>query len=88
MPNMPNARSEDFRNSTGFECANWDVVFDDRGHFREPHTGLVFGLGTLAVREYLSKIGAPKLEPGRFMLPRIVTRGPHGCFQGAMFVEK
>ena len=27
---------------------DWDVVYDDRGHFREPHTGYTFGLGTLA----------------------------------------
>ena len=26
--------------------ANWDVVYDARGHFREPHTTHEFGLGT------------------------------------------
>src|SRR6266568_444659 len=31
----------------------WDVVYDDRGHFREPHTEHEIGLGTLKVREYL-----------------------------------
>src|SRR6516162_8571682 len=33
--------------------ASWDIAWDDRGHFAEPHTGRVIGLGTLAVREYL-----------------------------------
>src|SRR5204862_3285903 len=32
------------------ETADWDVVFDERGHFTEPHTGRMFGLGTLKVR--------------------------------------
>jgi hypothetical protein len=26
--------------------ADWDVVYDDRGHFLEPHTKRVIGLGT------------------------------------------
>jgi hypothetical protein len=43
---------------------DWDVTYDERGHFSEPHTGLSFGLGTLAVRDYLASIGKPKLvEP-------------------------
>ena len=33
---------------------DWDVVFDDRGHLREPHTGHGIGLGTLKVRQYQS----------------------------------
>jgi hypothetical protein len=28
---------------------DWDVVYDDRGHFSEPHGGLTIGLGTLSV---------------------------------------
>jgi hypothetical protein len=30
-----------------------NVVFDDRGHFTEPHTERMIGLGTVAVRNYL-----------------------------------
>lgn len=26
---------------------DWDVVYDARGHFTEPHTGKSFGIGTL-----------------------------------------
>ena len=36
---------------------DWDVVFDDRGHLHEPHTGHALGLGTLSVRKYQSEIG-------------------------------
>jgi hypothetical protein len=67
---------------------DWDVVFDARGHFREPHTGHTIGLGTLDVREYLSEIGEPKLHHGAFTPPHITTRGPRGCFQAVMYVEK
>ena len=37
----------DFIEAHGVE---WDVVFDDRGHFREPHTGHQIGLGRTAGR--------------------------------------
>src|SRR5262249_38519699 len=38
--------------------ADWDVVFDARGHFAEPHTGLIVPLGTLDVRQYLGEVRA------------------------------
>jgi len=70
------------------DAANWDVVFDDRGHFREPHTEHEIGLGTLKVRQYLRDIGdlgfqEPGLRPGS-----IVTHGPDGCYGGILFAEK
>ena len=34
---------------------DWDIVWDDRGHFREPHTDHEIGLGTLAVRDYIGE---------------------------------
>src|SRR5262249_16380631 len=34
-------------------AATWDVVFDARGHFIEPHTKRIVPLGTLDVRRYL-----------------------------------
>jgi hypothetical protein len=44
---------------------NWDVTYDDRGHFTEPHTQHSIGLGTISVRNYLAENGPPKLEkPG------------------------
>jgi hypothetical protein len=35
------------------ECLGWDIVWDARGHFSEPHTGCEVALGSLEVREYL-----------------------------------
>lgn len=34
--------------------ATWDVVYDARGHFLEPHTNRRIDLGTLAVRGYVN----------------------------------
>jgi len=36
--------------------AGWDVVFDARGHFTEPHSGQVVPLGTIEVRHYLADV--------------------------------
>src|SRR5262249_44432251 len=53
----------------------WDVVFDERGHFTEPHTDRSFGLGTIAVRDYLGSVGEPEwIEPS--VTSGIETRGP------------
>ena len=35
--------------------ADWDIIFDDRGAFVEPHTGRVVPLGTLEVRQYIGE---------------------------------
>jgi DNA topoisomerase VI subunit A len=66
----------------------WDVVFDDRGHFHEPHTGRSIGLGTLAVRDYLGKIGSPEFEEGGFSRAAIKTYGPECRFGAVLFLEK
>ena len=70
--------------------ANWDVVFDARGHFREPHTAYEFGLGTVEVRRYLSmwqtRLDARVVAP---TLPyTIPTWGPAFRYQYALFIEK
>jgi hypothetical protein len=67
---------------------SWDIVFDDRGHFSEPHTKKSFGLGTISVRNYLSSIGKlkwiePQVTPGGW-----ATRGPSGRFRAVLFIEK
>jgi hypothetical protein len=67
---------------------DWDVVYDDRGHFREPHTGYKFGIGTLAVRRYLSSIHAIEFQKPSFSPGHVITRGPAGCYRAVMFVEK
>jgi hypothetical protein len=36
------------------ETADWDVVYDARGHFAEPHIAKRIGIGTLEVRSYVN----------------------------------
>jgi Protein of unknown function C-terminus (DUF2399) len=70
--------------------ANWDVVFDARGHFREPHTGHALGLGTVEVRQYImqwQRCLAPRLAD--LTIPhQIRTVGPWHRYRYALFVEK
>jgi hypothetical protein len=67
---------------------DWDVTYDDRGHFTEPHTDLSIGLGTIGVRGYLASVNAPTLEQAGFAAAKILTRGPDGCFGAVLFIEK
>ncbi len=68
--------------------ADWDVTYDDRGHFIEPHTKRVIGLGTLNVRAYLSRVEQMKLEEADFAPASIQTHGPNGNFGALLYVEK
>jgi len=67
---------------------DWDVVFDARGHFAEPHTGHEFGLGTIAVRGYLLGGHAPYSIGAGFSRANIETSGPQGEYGAILFVEK
>jgi hypothetical protein len=67
---------------------DWDVVWDDRGHFTEPHEGERLGLGTLAVRRYLRGNAAPILQEAGFKDAGIKTHGPEGRFGAVLFIEK
>jgi DNA topoisomerase VI subunit B len=67
---------------------DWDIVWDDRGHFVEPHDGEVVGLGTLNVRRYLAGIRAPRIEDGEFVGAKVSTQGPQGNFGAVLFCEK
>jgi hypothetical protein len=70
---------------------SWDIVFDDRGHFIEPHTNLSFGLGTINVRNYLAAISAqptPRFIRATIADAVIATFGPPGSFGALLFIEK
>lgn len=72
------------------KTAGWDVVFDARGHFREPHTGLTVPLGTIDVRRYLSNSrdcedGAHLNAPASWLMD---THGPQHRFGAILFIEK
>ena len=70
---------------------SWDIVFDDRGHFIEPHTNLSFGLGTINVRNYLAAISGqptPQFIGATIADAVIATLGPPGSFGALLFIEK
>jgi hypothetical protein len=67
---------------------SWDIVYDDRGHFIEPHTKRIIGLGTLNVRAYLSRLHAAKFADAAIEPASIQTHGPDGCYRALMFIEK
>lgn len=69
--------------------SSWDIIWDDRGHFREPHTRMEIGLGTLAVRRYLARVGAG-LDEMAFgaSADHFPTIGPRYRYQAVLFIEK
>ena len=75
----------DYLNETGVD---WDVVYDSRGHFSEPHGGRVIGLGTIEVREYLAELHDPKIVGADFSRAKVETLGPSGSFGALALVEK
>jgi hypothetical protein len=70
------------------ETAQWDVVFDARGAFVEPHTGREIALGTIEVREYLKD--RPPLGPvvGLNYSKLFPTSGPANRYANLLFIEK
>jgi DNA topoisomerase VI subunit B len=69
---------------------NWDVVFDARGHFTEPHSRTSVALGTLAVRGYLAEAGLQQVtDPGLELIRSdFPTKGPANRFGAVLFIEK
>ncbi len=66
----------------------WNVVYDARGHFNEPHGGSGFGIGTLEVRNYLAGLHNPKVVDAEVSQAEVKTRGPSGSFGAVLFIEK
>jgi hypothetical protein len=69
---------------------SWNVVYDARGNFAEPHTKVKVPLGTLQVRGYLSRIQQHKVsDPGFNVWERFYpTLGPKHRFGAILFIEK
>jgi hypothetical protein len=68
---------------------DWDVVFDARGHFYEPHNSdEYFGVGTLEVRSYLSRLRNSELIDAEFTRPTVSVCGPNNNFGGLLYIEK
>lgn len=82
----------DYLKANARETADWDVVFDARGHFTEPHTQTEVPLGTLDVRDYLRNAhgqpvgyGAPTLDQLIKLYP---TKGHKSRYSAVLFIEK
>jgi hypothetical protein len=73
------------------ETADWDVVFDARGHFHEPHTGRIVPLGTIEVRRHLRAVSEhtlPELQVDLSEPEIFPTCGPDHRYGAILFVEK
>lgn len=72
------------------KAVSWNVVFDARGHFTEPHTGIEVPLGTLQVRNYLHEVDAHEVGELDFDVAEkhFPTMGPKHRFGAILFIEK
>lgn len=81
----------DFQNENHLLTANWDVVYDARGHLEEPHTEVRIDLGTLGVRKYVNGWSDkwqrdPSDEPE--IKKTFGAKGPKHRYNYVLFVEK
>jgi hypothetical protein len=67
---------------------DWNVVYDARGHFEEPHTNRRIGCGTIEVGNYLHAVTKPQIVPAEFSDANISVIGPSGGLSGVLFCEK
>jgi hypothetical protein len=75
----------DYINKHGVQ---WGIAYDDRGHFREPHSKHDVGLGTLNVKKYLEGIRSIEFRDTETRSARVVTHGPAGSYHAILFCEK
>jgi hypothetical protein len=69
--------------------ADWDVVYDARGTFEEPHTNRRIGCGTIEVRNYLKAAKQPYILPATFASASVDVIGPSsGNISAIFFCEK
>ena len=71
-----------------YGCHDWNVVYDARGHFEEPHTNRRIDCGTLEVRNYLQAIQEPSIGAAEFSDANVNVIGPAGGFSAVMYCEK
>jgi Topoisomerase 6 subunit A/Spo11, Toprim domain len=78
----------DYIEEHGATCAAWNVVYDARGHFEEPHTNRNIGCGTLEVDNYLRAMKEPGIAPAEFADASVEIIGPAGGFSAILYIEK
>jgi hypothetical protein len=66
----------------------WNVVYDARGHFEEPHTNRRIGCGTIEVGNYLHAMKSPEIIAAEFADASVDIIGPSGNISGVLFCEK
>jgi hypothetical protein len=69
-----------------YDCDAWDITWDARGNFIEPHTGVETPLGTLEVRQYLGE--RPSFQSLAERLLLFPTFGAANRFRNVLFIEK
>jgi hypothetical protein len=67
---------------------DWNVVYDARGHFEEPHTNRRIGCGTIEVGNYLHAMKQPDIVPAEFSDANVDVIGPDGGISAVLFCEK
>jgi Topoisomerase 6 subunit A/Spo11, Toprim domain len=67
---------------------DWNVVYDARGHFEEPHTNRRIGCGTIEVGNYLHAVKDPQVDAAEFSDASVDIIGPSGNISGVLFCEK
>jgi hypothetical protein len=67
---------------------DWNVVYDARGHFEEPHTKRRIGCGTIEVGNYLHAVKDPQVDAAEFSDASVDIIGPSGNVSGVLFCEK
>jgi hypothetical protein len=71
------------------QAVSWDVVYDARGHFEEPHTHRQIGVGTIEIGNYLQAMkDEPEIVGAHFSGAEIEIVGPSGNLAGVLFCEK
>jgi hypothetical protein len=80
----------DYMSENREKCADWNVVFDARGHLHEPHTGREVPLGTIEIRNYLQAIASHTVEDPSFDVreEHYPTLGSKHRYGDILFIEK
>jgi hypothetical protein len=78
----------DFMKANPRLTADWNIAWDDRGHFSEPHTNHEIGLGTLAVRSYIGRLRDMAIRSAGISTTDVSTMGPSGRYGAVLFLEK
>jgi hypothetical protein len=69
-------------------CDDWDITWDARGHFIEPHTGTETPLGTLEVRQYLGERPTFQSSDRAARISLFPTNAAENRFRNILFIEK